>query len=339
MIQKGQKISAETFNSAFLCRMCFASDQEYQDAFSVLELWPDLTRLHMYLNSTTGALRYFDKVTGEWKDVGSDVNKEEVTQTGHGFSVGDQIGHNSSGYFLADNLNVSDLAQWTVVQLIDADTFCKQRDCIAVIPGHGYTVGEHYYSLDGTLGGVTSTMPTSGYDRPAFYVIDANTLQIENDIRPVNLGGTVAEVNKIAVYAQNNGSGLILQPSVSTTVAFGVIEESDTHVTDNFPINGNFNYTINETGKYIVDFRSFIGSITATSFYTEAEILHNGVVVVQDVDNKTSGSNRSVHAVYIRTLSVGDILEFRIYQQNSSNTTALLPGIQNTNRISIMRVS
>jgi hypothetical protein len=49
---------------------------------------------------------------------------------------------------------------------------------------HGFTVGEYYYQSTTVAGTPTSTRPTSGYDNPLFYVVDADNIRVVSHYRP-----------------------------------------------------------------------------------------------------------------------------------------------------------
>lgn len=96
---------------------------------------------------------------------------DTITQTGHGFSVGDMLGQPAGGgnYFAANTADPDNLPVAAVLTVVDADRFvpCNEGFFYWV---HGRDVGFDYFLQDG--GGV-DTLPDSEYNVFAFRTFSA----------------------------------------------------------------------------------------------------------------------------------------------------------------------
>lgn len=110
-----------------------------------------------------------------------------VTQASHGFGIMDQIYKKTDGsWALAKADSSSTLRGASVYAVVDADTFKIIFSGVANINSHGFTVGSIYYLSASVAGAVTSTPvdAISYYNQAIFTVLDANSLQLHEDVAP-----------------------------------------------------------------------------------------------------------------------------------------------------------
>jgi hypothetical protein len=110
----------------------------------------------------------------------------EISQTTHGFAVGDGIYHNGTTWVTAQADDPDTLAYHVVVQVPDANTFIAADFGRIEAPSHGFTVGQYYFLSDSVAGQPTITEPSS-FSNPLFYVETADILQIKC-LRPEQVG-------------------------------------------------------------------------------------------------------------------------------------------------------
>jgi hypothetical protein len=115
----------------------------------------------------------------------------DITQTAHGFAVGNGVRHNGTSWVKG----MSDLATTTstfvVTEIKSANRFVAYQFGRVEITAHGFTVGEFYFQSNSTAGLATSTEPTSGFSNPLFFVESANFIQVMV-FRPSQIGVTIS---------------------------------------------------------------------------------------------------------------------------------------------------
>lgn len=121
---------------------------------------------------------------------------QSITQTSHGFIVGDSIYEGASGYAKAQANASGTLGEFVVVAVADVNNFTLAKSGIVTVTTHGFTVDTMYYTSPTVAGTPTTTEPTDDayFSNPMFKPIDANTLHILN-FRPSRIGADVATVN------------------------------------------------------------------------------------------------------------------------------------------------
>jgi hypothetical protein len=100
-------------------------------------------------------------------------------QESHNFSLLDPIYHNGSVWVKAKADNVATLGTHLVSEILNTDEFGATQSGRIIIPSHGLTVGNIYYTSDQTLGTLTNVEPNT-YSNPV--------VKIENDDVMVVLG-------------------------------------------------------------------------------------------------------------------------------------------------------
>jgi hypothetical protein len=133
----------------------------------------------------------------------------EITQTSHGFAVGNGIYHNGSSWAKGQADDSDTLAYYVVVSVSDVDTFTAAQFGRFEIPSHGFTVGEYYFLSNTTAGLAVSSEPTSGYSNPLFYVENNSVLQVMV-YRPTAVGNesNLGDLADVDVLAASNGQVL-----------------------------------------------------------------------------------------------------------------------------------
>lgn len=159
----------------------------------------------------TDTQEMYQIIDGELKAIGGGgATSFEITQTTHGFSVGQGIYHNGTNWVLGQADAVNTLAYFVVVEVSDADTFIAADFGRIESPAHGYTVGQYYFLSDSVAGQAVTTEPSIGFSNPLFYVEDANILQVKC-LRPSAIDGgiTLDQVNDVSVPSPVDGQALI----------------------------------------------------------------------------------------------------------------------------------
>ena len=153
-----------------------------------------------------------DAVTGQAKfEYDNDII--DITQTAHGFVVGDQIYFDGTDYVAADATVLTTGAEYTVTRVLSVDRMLIQREGRATVTAHGFTVGQVYY-LDETLPGKpTTTKPTTPgvLECRAFKPIDVDTLEIWNDSICLTVGGTSGAIN-VSTGVSDAAKSIITSP-------------------------------------------------------------------------------------------------------------------------------
>lgn len=120
---------------------------------------------------------------------------ETITQNAHGFTSGDlgkQLYFDGTDWLLSDPNDPEKLRTHTLIEVVDTDTIRIQKIYKATIPSHGFTVGEYYYDDPVNVGNLTINYPLQGYISPAFYVRDADTIDIFSHTIPIDVHCAVA---------------------------------------------------------------------------------------------------------------------------------------------------
>lgn len=111
-------------------------------------------------------------VVGSVASGGSESLQWSVTQTSHGFSVGDAIYLDSVSeeYELAQADDATTLGAFIVSAVADTNNFTLTQN--GKIGGlSGLTTGQYYFVSNTTAGAITSNEPTSGYDNPILFAL------------------------------------------------------------------------------------------------------------------------------------------------------------------------
>jgi hypothetical protein len=115
-----------------------------------------------------------------------------VTQSSHGFSVGDAIYFDGSTetYELAQADDATTLGAFIVSAVANTNTFTVCQN--GKIDGlSGLTAGQYYFVSTTTAGEITSNQPTSGYDNPIFFAL-SETEGIVLPYRPAAIDDTAS---------------------------------------------------------------------------------------------------------------------------------------------------
>lgn len=111
-----------------------------------------------------------------------------VTQSSHGFSVGDVIYFDGSSYATAQADDATTLGVFLVSAVADANTFTATFS--GKISGlTGLTAGEYYFVSTSSAGDYTSTAPTSGYSNPILLAL-SSTEAVVLPFRPTEILGS-----------------------------------------------------------------------------------------------------------------------------------------------------
>jgi hypothetical protein len=221
----------------------------------------------------TDSVTYVYQTGGVWRILVNEaplVKKlsEKITQTAHGFSVKDVIGHNGTAWTKAKSTAVvTDVqAQSFVESVIDANTFTIVTHGVMVVTGHGLTVGEHYWLSQSTAGAITATTPVSGISQHVLYVRDVNTLFVDIDQPTTNATSStvtyayqalsVTSANNLTVLSANINLSMLVKLIVNGEVFTSVDPAPAFTYLNNVinwnPINGGM--TLMPTDKVIVEY-------------------------------------------------------------------------------------
>ncbi|RLA38147.1 MAG: hypothetical protein DRQ64_09170, partial [Gammaproteobacteria bacterium] len=171
----------------------------YQKCLYVIDvntLYIDLQEAYVITDGVTGAL-----------------NSSFVTQTTHGFAVGDAILNVGAAWVPALTDVIANAAQVMVMEVIDVDTFRVATTGNITITTHGFTVDELYY-LDAT--GVFTDTPTAVIGeivQQCFQVIDTDNIYVK--LENAYIIGAVGPALYTGVDTTANI--LLLDPAVAET--------------------------------------------------------------------------------------------------------------------------
>jgi hypothetical protein len=99
----------------------------------------------------------------------------EITETAHGFSVGEVIGHDGANWVLASALVSGDPCLGLVVEVVDIDKVTLALVGVHTMTSHGFSIGQNYLST--TPGQISTTQAGPGNIRQRVLVaLDANTI-------------------------------------------------------------------------------------------------------------------------------------------------------------------
>lgn len=112
-----------------------------------------------------------------------------VTQSSHGFSVGEVLYFDGSSYALAQADDGTTLGIFLVSSVADANTFTVTISGKVTLSG--LTAGEYYFVSASSAGAYTATEPSSGYSNPIFFAI-STTEAIVLPYRPAAITSTGA---------------------------------------------------------------------------------------------------------------------------------------------------
>lgn len=233
----------------------------------------------------------------------------EISQTTHGFAVGDGIYHNGTTWVKAQADDADTLAYYAVVEVIDANTFIAADFGRVEVPSHGYTVGEYYFLSESTPGLATTTEPGSGFSNPLFYVEDANTLQVKV-YRPNAVGDNILldELSDVSVPSPTDGQALIYDNGNSRWEAKDIAPVTTaTAVT----------YDNSSSGLTATDVQEAIDEVEDRLDTVESNPNNN--ITALDID-------WSLEGVYYKSISAATTFTF----SNDSNGQTILIIIENT---------
>lgn len=117
----------------------------------------------------------------------------EIIQVAHGFTVGQSVYHDSSvpEWKLAKADAIGTVPQYVITSVPETDNFYVKQTGETRIVGHGFTIGEYYFTSEATAGLSVSTEPSTGFSCPIFYVRDADTI-IVNVQKATSVDGIAA---------------------------------------------------------------------------------------------------------------------------------------------------
>jgi hypothetical protein len=106
-----------------------------------------------------------------WNQIAPSASAQTITQTLHGFTVGQVLKHSAGSYSLAQADSQANLGIWLVTKVIDANTFqAVQSGYVTGLSGG--TADETWYLSDTTAGGLVNAAPT--ISQPIIYWITAS---------------------------------------------------------------------------------------------------------------------------------------------------------------------
>lgn len=152
---------------------------------------------------------------------------KSVSQTGHGFSVGDLVYHTGSAYAKAkaDAATTAEVVG-VVAAVADANTFTLQFGGYVTGLG-GLTAGTTYFLSAATAGGITATEPsTAGYvSKPVLvadstssgYILNTRGVVIASTVSPGNVSSSYSGSDRLerAMIANNGSTATITSQSGS----------------------------------------------------------------------------------------------------------------------------
>lgn len=218
-------------------------------------------------------------------------NKITVKKAGHGFSKLEAIRHDGTSYVRALADNATTMADYVVVEIIDADTFCIQNRGRAIVNNHGLTPGQTYYLSDTTLGLISDT--AGGIEQAVLKAIDGNIVEIHFDKSGFGVGQIAlneawitehepeldANTAAIAAMAQPSTTSFVSSSSGSLDSGKGV--ELD--------VDGLLSETFFPNIKY-AKFRSNLGQVIADNVQVDTQFNIDSVtspIVTKAINNST----------------------------------------------------
>lgn len=268
---------------------------------------------------------------------------EVITQAGHGFTssdLGKQLYFNGTIWALSDCTDPEKLRSYTLIEVIDTDNIRIQKISKATIASHGFTVGEYYFDDPDNPGNVTSTYPTHGYVCTAFFVRDADTLDIFSHELPVDFncaisgnpaGGGAEAINDLtdvdtatsppsdgeALVWNNSSSNWIPGGTIPTTIPYDIGFAAGDETTDLTVATINLTMPVIRN-MTITDLKGFVSTAPVGANIT-FDVLVNGSTILNSDASITAGSNLGSSASLLTTsLSAGDKITIEITQIGSS---------------------
>lgn len=164
------------------------------------------------LSSTTGGTR-------SWVDLPSGGGSPEfsITQTAHGFSIGDPVAEVGGTWVAANTATDPYTAEGIVTTVPDANSFTATIVGELTLTAHGYTVNEWYYLASN--GSYTTTVPSTEGDiiQFCFKVLDANRIYIR-----ISQPEVVAAAATPGVTVHNNLTGRSASDAHPTSAITGL---------------------------------------------------------------------------------------------------------------------
>jgi hypothetical protein len=177
-----------------------------------------------------------------WNQIAPSASAQTITQTLHGFTVGQVLKHSAGSYSLAQADSQANLGIWLVTKVIDANTFqAVQSGYVTGLSGG--TADETWYLSDTTAGGLVNAAPT--ISQPIIYWITASEGWVlgypasssgvipsgnaPNGYNRLNLtftGNTVTYEGDIVVQGQSFGLNNSVIVSGAAGWRYGVIDTS-----------------------------------------------------------------------------------------------------------------
>lgn len=118
-----------------------------------------------------------EKAVKAYVDNNSGSTLYEVTQSSHGFSELDVIYFNGTSWAKAQANSASTIGTHIVANVIDTNTFEASFYGVITSTSHGLTVGDYYFTSEGTAGALVDTEP-SQYSNPMIFVLNSNELLV-----------------------------------------------------------------------------------------------------------------------------------------------------------------
>lgn len=209
-------------------------------------------------NSTDSSFEGYDG--GAWSSIGGAGVKDRVTQTGHGFSLGNIL-YLSGGTYAkakADAANTAEVVGM-VSRVVDANTF-EITLSGEVVGLSGLTAGEMYFLSAATAGAITITEPS-----------------------------VIGQVS-LPVGVANSTTSMYVQPKRGILIGA-------TNVRTNISLSNNSTSTVQNVSSYDAGKLSGWVSISATTplrFYVEASFSKSGAGSDYFLSYRTSGDNPPV---------------------------------------------
>lgn len=218
------------------------------------------------------------------------------------FAIGDQVYYNGGSWAKVDLGNFATLPNDVFYTVISASaTGAAARYGRVDVPSHGFTVDQTYYIDNAVVGGVIATAPSNAgeYSYPAFHVIDANTLEILNDERGIEIADS-GESSKFIVKLGDTNYRFPISGNL-TTEATGlrftgltVGKKYEIDVVANFDVSGGTNGSLSFFALDVINGSSHPGSSAAANYITSTDFNPHGSFTDWGVTATTSRSFTAV---------------------------------------------
>jgi hypothetical protein len=242
-----------------------------------------------------------------------EANVKEISQTAHGFTVGQWVYFNGTTYALTDADSLSSLDSIGVVSEVISTNIFTVTTSGYVSNLSGLTAGTRYF-ISSTAGEITSNAPINA---KAVFIADTTT---SGYVQQFDVGASSQTLSNVSL-TMSNPNGAV--GSVTTTIGSGYNVANlsavalDVRYDPSGIVNtGNNSFTILTAGTYEIIWGGIVNSTNPTTYLRKNGVRVGGIL---NVDS----SNTASSFVYLAPLVAGDRLEIEIVATLGSMSVTL----------------